>query len=110
MLAEPREAPIKQSTFRLNSAWAGWIDLTTVYQGSADPVHSYGIYSVQGDALVYNVAAPGRGRPTRLESRPEDGCTLVVLRRVRDGDESASRALVVEGVDLAGLAKKQGSQ
>jgi len=59
------------------------MDLTTVHEGSLGTVRTLAIYRLSGDDLVYNVAPPGRERPTVLVTRPGDGLTLVHLKRVR---------------------------
>ena len=83
MFAEPREALPRRSTFRIVYGQAGHMDLTTIYQGNPVPVQTKAIFTVKGDDLRYNVAPPGRDRPTEFATQPGDGLTLVHLKRVR---------------------------
>jgi uncharacterized protein (TIGR03067 family) len=81
MLIEPREAQTRTSTFKLVAGEKPGIDLTTVYEGDATPLHTKAIYQVAGDTLTYCIAAPGQPRPTDFATAPGDGRTLVVLAR-----------------------------
>ena len=82
MLSEPREALPRTSTFRLSAGQPELIDLTTVYQDNSSPLHTHGIYEINGGALRYCIAAPGLPRPMAFATKAGDGCTLVVLRHV----------------------------
>jgi hypothetical protein len=81
MLTEPREAQPRTSTFYIDQA--GQMDLTTIYEGPLGTVQTLAIYHVTGDQLTYNVAPPGRDRPTEFATKPGDGLTLVHLKRVQ---------------------------
>src|SRR4051812_29627697 len=85
MLAEPREAPARSSTFTLTAGNPRLIDLTTISQDQPTPLHTLGIYSLDGDVLCYCVAPPGRPRPAEFATKKGDGHTLVVLKRVPRG-------------------------
>lgn len=81
MLSEPREAQPRTSTFKLVDGEQPGLDLTTVYEGDATPLHTKAIYKVADDTLTYCIAAPGQPRPTDFATAPGDGRTLVVLTR-----------------------------
>jgi uncharacterized protein (TIGR03067 family) len=81
MLAEPREAPSRTSTFELAAGHPSRIDLTTVSEGGSPPLHTQGIYALEGDRLTYCVAPPGKARPTTLAPTTGEGHTLVLLKR-----------------------------
>jgi len=81
MLTEPREALPRASTYTLTAARPSRIDLTTVSQDNPTRLHTEGICSLQGDVLMYCIAAPGRARPTEFATTKEDGQTLVILQR-----------------------------
>jgi uncharacterized protein (TIGR03067 family) len=70
------------STFTVAATQPAQIDLTTLSPGSSNPLHTYGIYSVQGDVLTYCVAAPDQPRPTGFATRKGDRHTLAVLKRI----------------------------
>lgn len=59
------------------------MDLTTTYEGKPAEVRTKAIFSVADDELHYNVAPPGRARPTEFVTQRGDGLTLVHLKRVR---------------------------
>jgi uncharacterized protein (TIGR03067 family) len=82
MLTEPREALLRTSTYTLTAGRPTLIDLTTVFPDNATRLHTSGIYSLQGDVLMYCIAAPGCPRPTEFATTAGDGRTLVVLKRV----------------------------
>jgi hypothetical protein len=82
MLTEPREARPRSSTYTLTVARPPLIDLTTVSPDNPTRLHTRGIYSLQGDVLMYCIAAPGRPRPTKFATTKGDGYTLVVLKRI----------------------------
>jgi len=83
MITEPREALPRTSTFTLIAGQPASIDLTTVHQGDDPTLHTLGIYSIDGDLLTYCIAAPDVPRPTQFATAQGDGCTLVVLKRLR---------------------------
>lgn len=84
MLAEPREARIKQSTFRMNPSSPGHIDLMTIFEDRNESIHTQGILEIVGDELRYSVAPPGHARPAEFATRAGDGLTFVVLKRARE--------------------------
>ena len=81
MLTEPREALARSSPYALPTDHPGWINLTTVYEGTPDPLHTMAIFGIDGDCLRYCVAAPGQPRPTEFVTKKGDGNTLVSLKR-----------------------------
>ena len=82
MLAEPREALGRTSTFLAFPGRPGRLDLATLYDGEDEPVRTFAIYQLDGDDLTYCIAEPGRPRPTDFTTAPGDGRTLVTLRRI----------------------------
>ena len=82
MLTEPREALPRSSTYTLTAARPALIDVTTVTQDNPTRLDTRGIYSLQGDVLMYCIAAQGRPRPTKFVTRKGDGQTLDVLKRL----------------------------
>ena len=82
MLTESRVVHTRTSTFKLAAAQPRLIDLTTIDQGNPTPVHTTGIYELDGDVLTYCVAPPGHSRPAEFATKSGDGFTLVVLKRV----------------------------
>ena len=82
MLTEPREALLRTSTYTVTAGQPALIDLTTVIQDNPAPLHTSGIFRLQGDDLTYCVGAPDRPRPTELATAKGDGRTLVVLKRL----------------------------
>ena len=95
MLTEPREALPRSSTYTLTAARPALIDLTTVSQDNPTGLHTRGIYSLQGDVLMYCIAEADRPRPTEFATTKGDGYTFVVLKRIglerRQADGVASR-------------------
>ncbi len=83
MLTEPREALPRSSTYTVTPSQPARIDLTTIFEDRPPPLHTKGIYSIQGDALTYCVASPDQPRPSEFATRKGDGHTLAVLKRVR---------------------------
>jgi len=81
MFTEPREALPRSSTYELPAEQPGYINLTTVYQGKPDTLHTRAIFSIQGDYLTYCVAPPGKSRPREFVTKDGDEHTLVVLKR-----------------------------
>jgi uncharacterized protein (TIGR03067 family) len=81
MLSEPREAP-RTSTYTLVAGDPAGIDLTTRYQGNPTPLETKAIYTLEGAALTYCVAAPGHPRPAAFATEKGDELTLVVLKRL----------------------------
>jgi hypothetical protein len=73
------------STYTAEAGRPGRLDMTTLVEGNAAPLHTTGIYSLSGDTLRYSVAAPGRPRPSSFTTEHEDGRTVVVLRRAGPG-------------------------
>ena len=81
MLSEPGQARIKKSTFRMSQFSPWHVDLTTVFEGSEESIHTQAIFEIVGDELRYAVAPPGHPRPAELATRAGDGLTVVVLKR-----------------------------
>jgi uncharacterized protein (TIGR03067 family) len=69
MLAEPREALPKSSTYTLTAARPAQIDLTTAYQNDPTRLHTRGIYSLRGNVLTYCIAVPGGPRPAEFATK-----------------------------------------
>jgi uncharacterized protein (TIGR03067 family) len=82
MVREPGEAHEKRSTFALQAGAPPRMDLTTVFEDGRPTLHTKAIYEVDAGTLRYCVGAPGQPRPETLATKPGDGATLVVLRRV----------------------------
>jgi hypothetical protein len=81
MLTDSRAVRTKTSTFELLAGRPGRINLTTVSADLPRPLHTLGIYAVDGNSLTYCVAPPDRPRPAEFKTDRGDGRTLVHLRR-----------------------------
>ena len=84
MLPSFVQAPPRKSTFKLINAELSQINLATIYEDGRPALFTKAIYELQGNHLVYCVAAPGLARPTAFATKQGDGCTLVVLKRAMD--------------------------